>query len=405
MRILLVSQHFYPESFRVNDIARFMRARGHAVDVLTGQPNYPEGKSYAGYRAWNTGTSEWQGVLVHRVPLAPRGSASSMRLVLNYVSFIVSAATFGLWRMRGRRYDFVFVYASSPLLQAIPAILIARLKGAKVIVWVQDLWPESLAATGHVRNRVLLKGVSAVVRWIYHATDLVLVQSRAFIARVRPLAGDRPIEYFPNLAERVFEELPPSQEKKADGLFSVMFAGNVGAAQAIDVMLEAAERLRSRPDIRFVVVGTGSRWEWLQKEISRRSLENIELLGRRPVEAMPALLAAADVLLVTLSDDPVFALTVPSKVQAYLAVGRPIIASLAGEGALLIEESQAGVAAPPGDAAALADAIVKVADLPSGIREAWGHNGFNYYQKHFRTDKLLDELESILSRLSDGKYQ
>jgi len=181
MRILIVSQYFWPESFVINDIARSLALKGHNVTVLTGKPNYPEGKIAAGYRAWGIQQELYAGAEVIRVPLVPRGNGSPWRLALNYLSFIFSGMTLAPFVLRGWAYDLVFVYAPSPLLQALPAVLLAWLKRAPLVVWVQDLWPESLMATGFVKNRWMIKVVEALVRYVYHRADSILIQSEAFL--------------------------------------------------------------------------------------------------------------------------------------------------------------------------------------------------------------------------------
>lgn len=399
MRLLLVTQYFWPEGFRINDLMRACAARGAQVDILTGKPNYPGGAVFDGYRAAGMQHEVWEGCQVFRVPLLPRGRAGGLRLALNYLSFIASAALFGPWLLRGRSADVVFVYAPSPLLQALPALLLARLKRAPLALWVQDLWPESLQATGHVRSRWILGAVAAVVRFIYRHTDLILVQSLAFVPPVAALAPGKAIRYYPNSVEALFvQPLPPAPA--VAGRFTVLFTGNLGTAQAVEVIAEAAERLRHHPAIHFRLAGDGSRREWLLAAQRERGLDNLELPGRLPLEAMPGEMARASALLVTLAAEPIFALTVPAKVQAYLAAGRPVIASLDGEGARLVQEAQAGFTAPAGDAAALAAAVLRLYALDATERARLGENGRRYFEAHFHPERLTDELMDILRTLA-----
>jgi Glycosyl transferase 4-like domain len=198
MKLLIVSQYFWPESFRINALVESMVERGIEVDVLTGKPNYPEGVVFSGYRAWGCRREQWKGAVLHRVPLFPRGRNSGIRLLVNYLSFIFFGMISGPWLLRKRQYDIIFVYGLSPILLAIPALFIGWLKGKKVIIWVQDLWPESLSATGHVNSPHIIGAVRQVVQFIYRHSDLLLVQSHAFEASVRALASDTPIVYYPN---------------------------------------------------------------------------------------------------------------------------------------------------------------------------------------------------------------
>lgn len=405
MKVLVVSQYFWPEGFRINDVVRSLVEKGVEVDVLTGKPNYPEGAIFKGYRAGGCQVESWAGAAVYRVPMFPRGSRSAWRLALNYLSFVVSGLIFGPWLLRNRQYDVVFVYGLSPILLAIPAIFLAWIKRRKLIVWVQDLWPESLSATGYVRNARVLRAVEWVVRWIYRHTDLLLVQSRAFEAPVAALAQGKPVAYYPNSVDATFAE-PPSPDvalpdvPALDEGFAVVFAGNVGAGQAVEVIVEAADLLKEFAQIRFVVFGQGSRWDWMREQVQVRGLTNLHLPGRFPVNTMPGLMQKAGALLVTLADEPIFAMTVPNKVQAYMAAGRPILACLNGEGARLVAEAQAGLSVPAQDAKALAAAVLQLYQMPDEDRATLGANGRRYFKAHFDHDKLVDELMVHLRAMS-----
>jgi glycosyltransferase involved in cell wall biosynthesis len=308
--------------------------------------------------------------------------------------------------LRGKRFDAIFVYAPSPILQAIPAIFLGWLKGCPVVLWVQDLWPESLSATGHVENRAVIKLVELAVRFIYRHVDLLLVQSRAFEEPVRALASGTPVVYHPNSVDDSFavpvHAAPPAVAGLGEG-FSVMFAGNIGNAQAVEVIVDAAERLKDQPAIRFVVLGDGSRREWMLREAKARGLENLHLPGSYPVETMPAFMQRASALLVTLADEEIFRRTIPSKVQAYLAAGRPILACLNGEGAELVAEAGAGLTVPAEDGPALAEAILHLYRMPQQEREAMGARGRLYYAEHFAHDRLVDQLIGHLQSVCDHR--
>jgi len=409
VKILVSSQHFWPEDFRINDIVQALIERGLTVDVLTGKPNYPEGRYFQGYRGWGCQREQWSGATVFRVPLAARGSGRAVRLAINYLSFIVSGLLFAPWLLRRRSYSVIFVYASSPLLQAIPAIFLAWLKRCPIIIWVQDLWPESLAATGYVRNRHILAFVGRIVRFIYRHSDLLLVQSRAFEPSVAAAAAGKLIVYYPNSVDAVFCAPSKGEQPDVAGLdagFPVVFAGNIGAAQAVDVIVEAASLLSGNADIHFVVLGGGSRRDWLRQEVQARGLTNVSIPGRYPVEAMPGILKKASALLVTLADEPIFSATVPGRLQTCLAAGRPILASLNGEGARLVIEAEAGLAAPAGDPRALADAVLQLFRMAPAEREKMGTNGHQYFSRHFDrellVDQLLDHFRSVTSpKVSD----
>ncbi len=407
MRVLLFTQYFWPENFRINDTAKSLLEKGVEVDVLTGKPNYPIGKIFPKYKIWGGWREAYCGICVHRIPLFPRGRGG-VSLTLNYLSFIISGMLFSPWLLRSKRFDVIFVYAPSPILQAIPAILVGWWKGCPVVLWVQDLWPESLSATGYVKNKYVLQLIERVVRFIYSHVDMLLVQSEAFIGPVSALASGTPVKYYPNSVDESFIFCEPSTVAMPEVLtlvngFSVMFAGNIGSAQAVEVIIDAATLLKGYTDIHFVVLGDGSRRDWMLKEIKNRGLTNLNLPGRFPVETMPGLMQKASALLVTLADQQIFSLTIPSKVQAYLAAGRPILACLNGEGAKLVEASGAGLTVPAENAEALAQAVLQLYHMPSQERDDMGVKGRLYYAQHFLhgmlINQLIDHFNSVSNRI------
>ncbi|WP_319587464.1 glycosyltransferase family 4 protein [uncultured Desulfobulbus sp.] len=407
MRALIISQYFWPENFSINDVAKTLLGKGVEVEVLTGKPNYPVGEKFSGYRSWGCQQEVYQGVHINRIPMLARGK-NPFSLAANYLSFVLSGLIIAPLSLKNKEFDVIFVYAPSPILQAIPSLFLGKIKRCPVVLWVQDLWPESLSATGYIRNQCAIGLVRQVVRFIYRHVDLLLVQSRGFETPVRTLASNTPIVYYPNSVDNSFA-LPSRSEPPAvpglDAEFSVMFAGNIGAAQAVNVIVEAAILLREHTGIHFVVLGDGSCREEMLEAAQQQSLTNLHLPGRFPVETMPAFMQKASALLVTLANRPIFAATVPNKIQAYLAAGRPLIACLNGEGARLVVESGAGMATPAEDGKALADTILRLYRLSAKERDEMGKNGRRYYQEHFDHDKLVDELIKHLQAVSQtSKY-
>jgi glycosyltransferase involved in cell wall biosynthesis len=398
MKLLLVTQYFWPENFRINDLAGEFHKRGHEVTVLTGLPNYPTGQFFPGYGVRGPYREQHDGVDIIRCFLLPRGGGGGVRLSMNYLSFALSATIRGLLACR-KAYDVIFVHEPSPLTVALPAIALRKLTGAPLLLWVLDLWPESVSATQAVTSPVLLRLIERMVHFIYRRCDRILVQSKAFVSHVeRQGAAPRKIAYFPSWAEALY--VPTAgQPSLPDGVslpdgFRIMFAGNIGEAQDFGTILGAAERLRSRPDIHWIILGDGRMFGWVQDEVRRRQLtRTVHLLGRYPLEGMPAFFAQADAMLVTLRREPIFALTIPGKVQSYLASGRPIIAALDGEGARIVQEAGAGVVCPAEQPEALADAAEKMADLPGEDRASMGRRGAEYYAAHFDRTVLFDQLE------------
>lgn len=402
MRILILSQYFWPESFIINDIVRKLAEQGHEVIVATGKPNYPDGMIFEGYRAGGLQCERYLGrVDVVRVPLWPRGDGGAKNLVLNYLSFVVTGLLFLPWLLRKHEFDAILVFAPSPILQAIPAIPLKWLKKARLALWVQDLWPESLAATGFVRNLHLLRTVGWLVRGIYRCCDTLLVQSRAFIEPVSRYADRQKIVYYPNSVDvrPTVEAVPIPNELRAllDTYFCVVFAGNLGTAQALDTLVQAAVHLRDDSHIRLVLIGSGSRLAWLKSQQEAHGLDNLILPGRFPTDAMPQIFERSSALLVSLNDDEAFAQTIPSKIQAYLAAGRPIIASINGEGARVVSEAHAGLVSPAKDVSALVANVRRLKELKSEERSEMGYAARRYFDEHFDMDRQVDVLAELLS--------
>ncbi len=401
MKTLIFTQYFWPESFRINDVAKTLIEKGVEVEILTGKPNYPEGAIYPSYNAWGFQKEVQFDLTINRIPLLARGKGA-LRLMFNYLSFIISGMLFAPWVLRKKKYDLIFVYAPSPILQALPALFLGKLKGIPVVIWVQDLWPESLSATGFVKNKHILKLVEYVVGFIYRHADLLLVQSKAFMKPVRLLAESTPVEYYPNTVGETFSVRTTTEVPDVPGLdggFPVMFAGNIGTAQAVEVIVEAATLLSGIPDINFVVLGDGSRRDWMLQEMGARGLKNIHLPGKFAIETMPGFMQKASVLLVTLANKEIFGLTIPSKIQAYLAAGKPVLACLNGEGARLVLDAKAGLAVPAGNPKALADAVLQLYKASSQERDIMGDNGRLYYEQHFSHDILIDQLISYFQTI------
>lgn len=406
MHILIVTQYFHPEPFRINDLALALHGNGHKVTVLTGMPNYPEGRLYPGYRWTSPAVEDYRGVSIIRVPLITRGPAKGLRLLLNFLSFAVSACIAGPLRCRGA-FDIVLVFQPSPITVALPGLLMGKINAAPVMLWIQDLWPETLAAVG---QRGLLSRIAAwVANWVHGACDLLLVQSEAFTQPLiaRGIAPDR-IRYLPNWAEDFYKRADPGST--ADPLerfrgFRILFAGNIGSAQSFETVIAAAQMLRHRADIHWIIVGDGLMRARVEELISAYQLgDTVALLGRYPPEHMPALFARADALLVTLRADPVFAMTIPSKIQSYLASGTLLVGALDGEGARVIREAGAGLAAQAEDAQGLAHCVLQIAAMTIDERGAMGQRGREYFDRHFGRDQLIGRLEKWMQELAKANH-
>lgn len=405
MRVLVVSQYFWPEVFRVNEIVSELRARGHEVTVLTGRPNYPGGEVFGDYQADPAAFTDYHGAEVIRLPLRPRGTGS-LRLLLNYWSFVFWGCVLGPWKLRSRCFDAIFCFETSPITSALPAVLLRRLKRAPLLLWVLDLWPDTLSAVGMVKSKRGLNAVGELVRFIYRRCDLILAQSRGFFPAIERWSNaPAKTRHFPQWGEAAFDgDLDTVAEAPElavhAGHFKLMFAGNIGDAQDFPALLDAAEATRDRTDIRWLIVGDGRQAGWVREQIQSRGLQHtVFMLGRHPLERMPEFFKGADALIVSLKAEPIFAMTIPGKVSAYLSAGRPILAMIDGEGARVIAEAGAGLVAPAGDGAGLARQAVELAALAPAARAAMGERGRVYARREFDRATLITQLEVWLNEV------
>ena len=402
MNILIVSQYFWPEPFIINDLVINLQRLGHNITIFTGKPNYPNGEIYQGYNSFGYQQETYdENINVFRVPLKPRKTGGRINLFLNYASFVLSGLKYAIKFSKDKKFDSILVFAPSPITSAIPAIFIKKITKSHLSIWVQDLWPQSIKATGFVRNKFLLNCVKILVKVIYHFADTLLVQSKAFIPEVSKLAPKKEIIYYPNSAKyETFQDfktnkLPENLDELLTNYFCVIFAGNIGIAQSIETIVAAAHLLKEIPDLKIILVGSGSRVEWVNQQIKNNNITNLILAGRFPSEFMPNIYSKAKVLLVTLKQDEIFTYTIPCKIQSYLAAGKPIIAALDGEGSKIIIESGAGFTSPSENAEELAKNIKKMYDLPLSNRDEMGKRGRDYFLKHFEMESQCVRLIEI----------
>lgn len=398
MRVLFITQWFDPEpAFKGLDFARALRGAGHEVQVLTGFPNYPEGRLYPGYRMSPVRREVVDGIPVVRVALYPSHDRSALRRVLNYLSFALSASTLGL--LSTEEVDVAYVYVP-PATAMAPALFLRALRGIPYVLDVQDLWPDTVAATGMMGNGVALGVLGLACRAGYALADRISVLSPGFREKLaeRGIPLSR-IEVVYNWAAEEHlldaEPLPPEGWPEGEGLFRVLFAGNLGRAQGLGAVVEAARRLRERrPEVRFVILGDGVEAAELKRQAA--GLDNVIFLKRVDRERAARCLGAAEALLVHLVDEQLFEITIPSKIQTYLAAGRPIVVGVKGDAADLVRQAGAGVACRPGDPGSIAEAVDRLAAMPAVDRERLGENGRRYYRERLSKGRGIDATIRLL---------
>lgn len=405
MKILIVTQYFWPEYFQINDFSKELVNRGNEVSVLTGLPNYPHGKFFQGYSFLSKRREYYNGITIYRSPLIARGSDSKIILFLNYMSFAFLASIRLMFIEK--KFDKIIVYAPSPITVGIPGIIAKYKFKAPVYLWVQDLWPESISSAGGISNIYIIKIINKLTCLIYKYSNKILVPSKGFIPYMSKQGVDEnKIIYLPNSAESFHIKANKDNEFKKfipkDGT-CLMFAGNIGESQGFETIVRSALYLKNQGfKLNYVILGDGRQKSDMIKKIKKLGVDkSFFFLGSFPIENMPHFFAHADALLVTLKKNNNFSLTIPSKIQTYMANSKPIIASLDGEGARVILESKGGFVSPAEDYVSFSKSIINFLGLNHEEREVMGANARKYFDGEFERSKQLDRITSILNEKID----
>ena len=399
--ILVVSQYYYPEAFRINDMCAQWVKRGYKVTVLTGIPNYPYGKYFEGYGLFKRRRETHDGVEIIRIPLIARGKGS-IGMVLNYLSFVFSGF---FWKCFTRqKADMVFNFEVSPMTQALVGVWFAKRRKIPCLIYVQDLWPENIQIVTGINSKLVLGPIGKMVDYIYRRCDRIFATSPSFVEMIGSRVPDcaEKISYWPQYAEDFY--VPKAKGSSPlipdDGRFRVCFTGNVGQAQGLEILPHTAAKLKENcgDKLLFVIVGDGRSKQALINEIKAQGVEDMFLMiERQSAESIPDILGCCDAAFVSFMDNPLFENTIPAKLQSYMACGKPIVASASGETARIVEEAHCGVCSPIGDADALAGAIERL--MADDGLAAMGENARSYFEKHFVREKLLDDFDRCLESL------
>ena len=396
--ILVIAQYFYPEQFRINDICSEWVKRGYKVTVITGIPNYPQGKYYEGYGLLKKRKETYNGIDIIRLPLVPRGNNSIM-LALNYFSFVVSGF---FWKALTKiKADYVFIFEVSPMTQALPGVWYAKKRDIPCYLYVQDLWPENVEIITGVKNKYILGIIGKMVDYIYAHSSRIFTTSKSFVKAIheRGVPNEK-IEYWPQYAEDFYIPLDKRNitEIPENNAFNIIFAGNIGNAQGLDVLPKAAAIIKKKNpniNIQFNIVGEGRYKNELIKLIKSLKLEGMfNFIPKQPAFRIPELMAANDAAFLSLTDNVLFTKTIPAKLQSYMACGIPSIASAAGETNEIIKLANAGVCSPPGDVENLANSILNMSSKSKEELKQIGLNARSYYDENFSKEKLLDKMDT-----------
>ena len=399
MNILIITQYFYPENFKSNDMAFELQKRNHNVTVLTGIPNYPRGKIYKNYGFFKKRKEIINGVKIYRSLIIPRGNGSGVRLFINYYSFAFFASIKSFFLGLRNKYDAIIVHEPSPITQFYPALLINKIWKTPIYFWVMDLWPETLKVAGGINNQFVLKYYKYVVTNFYNNSEKILITSNGFKESIIKKGDfEKKIIYFPNWAEDIIsngnkEYLTPELPKG----FKIMFAGNLGESQDLENILNAFLELKSSKKIKLIFVGDGRKASFVHNFIKINNLyDSVFMFGKHPLKAMASFFDKADAMLVSLKDDPIFNLTVPAKIQAYMSAGKPIIGMISGESATVIKEAKCGYVSRSGDYKSLSLNILKMANLSCDELKVMSDNSRFYFENNFRMKESISKLENII---------
>jgi glycosyltransferase involved in cell wall biosynthesis len=409
MRILILSQFYDPEPVVFpHELAVGLKERGHQVSVITAIPNYPHDKIYPGYRMRPWIREVRDGIDVLRLPLAPDHSRSAKRRILNYASFMASSSLIGPW-INGK-FDVMYVW-HPPLTLGVSAWIIGMMKRIPFLYAVYDLWPEAVSATGISNNNLLMRGLRTLERFVYRRAAAIAVISPGYKQNlIAKGVSPEKIHVFTHWAdESLFRPVPPNRELAnamgMAGRFNVIFGGNIGLAQALGTVIEAAQRLTDYPEIQFVFAGDGIDLPRLEALVRERDLRNVKFLGWQPYDLMPDLYALSDVLLAHYKKDPLFEISVPGKLFAYLACQKPVLMASEGDSASIVESSGAGLTCPAEHPAAMADAILKLYRMTSQERATMGAAGRMAFETQYSRSILVDRHEELLAQISGAPQQ
>lgn len=402
--ILVISQYFYPEQFRINDMACEWVKRGYKVTVLTGIPNYPMGKYFKGYDLTHKRHETWNGVEIIRIPLIARGS-NSIGMMANYGSFVVSGF---FWNLINKiKADEVFIYEVSPMTQALVGVQYAKQHKVPCYLYVTDLWPDNVEIVTGIHNPAIIDPINKMVNYIYKNCDRIFTSSQSFISKMseRGVSQDK-LEFWPQYAEDFYKPYIPKQDEdleketgiSQDDKINIIFAGNIGYAQGLDVLVRASSILKERKaKVRFNIVGDGRYRAEMQEAVHNQGVDDFfNFIERQPAEAIPKYMAASDVALICLSKSEVFAMTIPAKTQSCMACGMPILVSADGEVGDIIHEADCGLVSPSGDAERLAENIIQMSEMSKEELQTSGKHSLDYFNEHFLREKLMDQMDRVL---------
>ena len=405
MRILIITQYYWPENFRINEVSEELVKLGHKVSILTGYPNYPKGDVFAEFKKDYKKFSKYKGASIIRVPILSR-KKNNFNLALNYISFLLTSIFIGYFKIKGKEFDIIFTCQLSPVTVGITSAFFSKILNIPQIFWVQDLWPDTLVALNILNKNWQINLFRNLVNWIYSRCDLILAQSKYILKEIKKYSSVKDnLHYFPTWGESdLFLNIAsPAPEIEPKDIFTIMFAGNIGEAQDFPNIIKAVQNiiLNNVKNFRLILIGDGSKKEWAMNEVKKLNIEQyFEFYNSYPLERMPSFFRHADVLLVSLLNKKVFNMTIPGKIQFYLSSGIPIVGMICGAGAEVIQKSKGGFVCDSGNYLNLSKIIREIISLEKKDLQKIGEKGKEYANKEFSKIKLINKLNKIFIKIS-----
>lgn len=398
-RILIYTNHFYPEQFKINEIVDWLSNEPYHVRVITCIPNYPGGKFYKGYNINSLFRKHINdNIIINRLPLIPRGNGNYFIRILSYLSYFISASFFNVYIIFfKKKYDYVFVHHTSPFLIAIHPIIYGFFHKTNKILWELDLWPDTLKVLNIIRSKWILNTLELSVKFIYSFYDKILIGSKGFEGLLKK-RFDGEIIYFPNWSESVIEDNKNSKAVNLDipdNHFTIMYTGNIGNAQGFDVLVDVIKQLKDK-NIFWIFIGEGSLKKNLINDLDNLNLLNkCKFINQIDIVDVPSYSKLADAMFFSLKDNYLFSRTVPAKMQSYMALGRPIIALIKGEGAKIIRDSNSGIVISNSDTKQIASSIINFSEMKDTELNKMGENGRKFYLNNFSIKLRKQQLLSL----------
>lgn len=402
-RLLIITQHFWPEQFTINQAAKILKAK-YNIDVLTCKPNYPSGNFFKGYNFFSKNFQKYNGIHIYRCPVLPRKNSTNLNLLTNYLSFVFFSIIW-LFIFFFKRYDYIFVYQTTPVTTSISGIILSKIKKIPLIIWIQDLWPDTVKATGHVKNKLIYKMISIISNSIYKSSDIIVTQSEGIKKIVEKRFKNKKIFYLPNVVIENKKNNDFNKENKLKKTINILFTGNTGVAQNLEFILKVAKKIlniNKFKKIRFLIVGGGSNLNKLKKIKDDLGLSNVTFYGHIKSNKMQKYFYLGDYFILTIKKKKILLNTIPNKFINYLYMGKPIIGCTNGDISRIINNYQCGFCCKPNSVNIFKKILNKILKIKKKKYDRMSLNSKKYYNDNFTHKIFLKRFNNIIYKYENN---